>query len=199
MAYYETTFHAGGHGSTVLQGIVFCFVLFCFVSFFFIHFLPFLAVLFLLFSPCLYGFARCCDKRISSLTLKRTNLLRVERLQRRINTTFCSNSVQSNHSGNESLINGCVIGCLPFSMGKPVAPRLYISPRNRIYHLYESVPFIGKRPQRPETGIKDGLKKWNMGQLYFQDLPRSGNFPLQRGPKKSSSIYFSTEFSGIFL
>ena len=56
-------------------------------------------------------------------------------------------------------------------MGKPVAPRLYISPRNRIYHLYESVPFIGKRPQRPETGIKDGLKKWNMGQLYFQDLP----------------------------
>ena len=134
-------------------------------------FLPFLAVLFLLFSPCLYGFAKCCDKRISSLTLKRTNLLRVERLQRRINTTFCSNSVQSNHSGNESLINGCVIGCLPFSMGKPVAPRLYISPRNRIYHLYESVPFIGKRPQRPETGIKDGLKKWNMGQLYFQDLP----------------------------
>ena len=138
---------------------------------FFIHFLPFLAVLFLLFSPCLYGFARCCDKRISSLTLKRTNLLRVERLQRRINTTFCSNSVQSNHSGNESLINGCVIGCLPFSMGKPVAPRLYISPRNRIYHLYESVPFIGKRPRRPETGIKDGLKKWNTGQLYFQDLP----------------------------
>ena len=138
---------------------------------FFIHFLPFLAVLFLLFSPCLYGFARCCDKRISSLTLKRTNLLRVERLQRRINTTFCSNSVQSNHSGNESLINGCVIGCLPFSMGKPVAPRLYISPRNRIYHSYDSVPFIAKRPRRPETGIKDGLKKWNTGQLYFQDLP----------------------------
>ena len=147
------------------------FVLFCFVLFFFIHFLPFLAVLFLLFSPCLYGFARCCDKRISSLTLKRTNLLRFERLQRRINTTFCSNSVQSNHSGNESLINGCVIGCLPFSMGKPVAPRLYISPRNRIYHLYESIPFIGKRRRRPETGIKDGLKKWNMGQLYFLDLP----------------------------
>ena len=130
-----------------------------------------MAVLFLLFSPCLYGFAKCCDKRISSLTLKRTNLLRVERLQRGINTKFCSNSVQSNHSGNESLINGCVIGCLPFSMCTPVAPRLYISPRNRIYHLYESVPFIGKRPQRPENGIKDGLKKWNMGQLYFQDLP----------------------------
>ena len=147
------------------------FVLFCFVLFFFIHFLPFLVVFFFLFSPCLYGFARCCDKRISSLTLKRTNLLRVERLQRRINTTFCSNSVQSNHSGNESLINGCVIACLPFSMGKPVAPRLYISPRNRIYHLYESVPLIAKRRRRPETGIKDGLKKWNTGQLYFQDLP----------------------------
>ena len=69
------------------------FVLFC--CFFFIHFLPFLAVLFLLFSPYLYGFARCCDKRISSLTLKRTNMLRVERLQRGINTKCCSNSVQS--------------------------------------------------------------------------------------------------------
>ena len=73
------------------------FVLFCFVLFlfFFIHFLPFLAVLFLLFSPYLYGFARCCDKRISSLTLKRTNMLRVERLQRGINTKFCSNSKHS--------------------------------------------------------------------------------------------------------
>ena len=71
----------------------------------------------------LYGFARCCDKRISSLTLKRTNSLRVERLQRGINTKFCSNSVQSNHSGNKILINCCVIGCLPFSMDKPVAPR----------------------------------------------------------------------------
>ena len=30
-------------------------------------------------------------KRISSLTLKRTNSLRVGRLQRRINTKFCSN------------------------------------------------------------------------------------------------------------
>ena len=212
---------------------LFCFVLFCFFSFIFS---PFWSFFFFLFSPCLYGFARCCDKRISSLTLKRTNLLRVERLQRRINTTFCSNSVQSNHSGNESLINGCVIGCLPFSMCKPVAPRLYISPRNRIYHLYESVPFIAKRRRRPETGIKDGLKKWNTGQLYFQDLPiynklnissakvgkkpppasvwnipsekqdflfrcsvASGNFPLERGPKKSSSMYFSTKFSGIFL
>ena len=44
-------------------------------------------------------------KRISSLTLKRTNSLRVERLQRGINTKFCSNSVQSNHSGNKILIN----------------------------------------------------------------------------------------------
>ena len=36
----------------------------------------------------LYGFARCCDKRISSLTLKRTDSLRVERLQRGINKNF---------------------------------------------------------------------------------------------------------------
>ena len=71
----------------------------------------------------LYGFARCCDKLISSLMLKRTNSLTVERLQRGINEKFCSNSVQSNHSGNKILINCCVIGCLPFSMGKPVAPR----------------------------------------------------------------------------
>ena len=54
-------------------------------------------------------------KRISSLTLKRTNSLRVERLQRGINKKFCSNSVQSNHSGNKSLINRCVIGCFPFT------------------------------------------------------------------------------------
>ena len=63
----------------------------------------------------LYGFARCCDKRISSLTLKRTNSLRVERLQRGINKKFSSISIQSNHSGNKSLINRCVIGCLPFT------------------------------------------------------------------------------------
>ena len=62
-------------------------------------------------------------KLISSLTLKRTNSLRVERLQRGIDTKFCSNSVQSNHSGNKILINCWVIDCLPFSMGKPVAPR----------------------------------------------------------------------------
>ena len=132
-----------------------CF-LFCFVLFF--HFLPFLAVLFLLFSPCLYGFARCCDKRISSLTLKRTNLLRFERLQRRINTTFCSNSVQSNHSGNESLINGCVIGCLPFSMGKPVAPRGF-APKS---HL----PFV----RVSSIYRKTTAKAWNWYQRWFEEM-----------------------------
>ena len=168
----------------------------------------------------LYGLARCCDKRISSLTPKRTNSLRVERLQRGINTNFCSNPVQSNHSGNESLINRCVIGSLPFSMGKPVAPRFwqtvrkiqdwYISPRNRVYHLYESVPFIRKQRRRPETGIKDGFEAMEHEFAFeifrpekqdylFRCSLTPGNFPLERGPKKSSSIYFSTEFSGIFF
>ena len=73
----------------------------------------------------LYGFARCCDQRISSLTLKTTNSLTVERLQRGINKKNCSNSVQSNHSRNKSLINcrKCIAGCLPFPTSKPVAPR----------------------------------------------------------------------------
>ena len=34
-----------------------------------------------------------------------------------------------------------------------------MSPRNLVYHLYESVPFTEKRPRRPETGIKDGFEE----------------------------------------
>ena len=32
-------------------------------------------------------------------------------------------------------------------MGKPVDPRFKFRPGNRVYHLYESVPFTGKRPR----------------------------------------------------
>ena len=99
---------------------------------FFLSFFPFLAVLFLLFNYIFYLLA-CfplfmhtagpftasrgvvINVFLYSLTLKRTNSLRVERLQRGINKKFCSNSVQSNHSGNKSLINRCVIGCFPFT------------------------------------------------------------------------------------
>ena len=34
-----------------------------------------------------------------------------------------------------------------------------MSPRNLVYHLYESVPFTEKRPRRPETGINDGFEE----------------------------------------
>ena len=33
-----------------------------------------------------------------------------------------------------------------------------MSSRNRLYHLFKSVPFTEKRPRRPETGIKDGFE-----------------------------------------
>ena len=54
-------------------------------------------------------------------------------------------------------------------MGKPVGPQfrqmvskiqdLEISSRNRVYHLYKSVPFTEKRPRRPETSIEDGFEE----------------------------------------
>ena len=87
------------------------------------------------------------------------------------NLKFCSNSVQSNHSGNKSLINRCVIGCLPFTWANRSVHGLgkwYAKFRTGKFRpgfafttLCESVPFIGKRPRRPETGIKDGFEEWN--------------------------------------
>ena len=54
-------------------------------------------------------------------------------------------------------------------MGKQVGPQsgqmvrkihdLEILSWNRVYHLYKSVPFTEKRPQRPETGIKHGFEE----------------------------------------
>ena len=34
-----------------------------------------------------------------------------------------------------------------------------MSSRNRLYHLYNAVPFSRKRPRRPGTGIKDGFEE----------------------------------------
>jgi len=81
--------------------------------------------------------------------------------------------------------------------------------RNRVYHLYESVPFTGKWPRSPETGVKDGFEEMEHEFLFgifrpekqdylFRRSVAPGNFPLER-PKRSCSIYFPTGFSGIFL
>ena len=77
------------------------------------------------------------------------------------------------------------------------------------YHLYKSVSFTGKRPRRPETGIKYGFEEMDpefpIGIFHaekqdylFRCSVAPGNFPLGR-PKKSCSIYFRTGFPGKFL
>ena len=64
-------------------------------------------------------------------------------------------------------------------------------------HLEKSVPLTGKRPLRPETGIKDGFEKLEHEFPYgtfrsekqdylFRCFVAPGNFPLER-PKKSRS------------
>ena len=71
------------------------------------------------------------------------------------------------------------------------------------------LPFTGKRPRRPETGIKDDFEEIEHEVLFGISRPEKqdylnrcsvapGNFPLER-PKKSCSIYFPTGFSRIFL
>ena len=80
--------------------------------------------------------------------------------------------------------------------------------RNRVYHLYKSVPFTEKRPRRSETGIKDGFHEIEREFLFetfrpekqdylFRCSDAPGNFQLER-PKKSRSIYFPNRFSGNF-
>ena len=71
------------------------------------------------------------------------------------------------------------------------------------------IPFTGKRPRRPETGIKDDFEEIEHEVLFGISRPEKqdylyrcsvapGNFPLKR-PKESCSIYFPTGFSRIFL
>ena len=81
---------------------------------------------------------------------------------------------------------------------------------NRVYHLYELVPFTGNGREALKLVSKMALKKWNTNfcleysvrknRTTFSDVRSvaAGNFPLER-PKKSCSIYFQTGFSGIFL
>ena len=71
------------------------------------------------------------------------------------------------------------------------------------------IPFTGKRPRRPETGIKDDFEEIEHEVLFGISRPEKqdylyrcsvapANFPLER-PKKSCSIYFANRFSRIFL
>ena len=71
------------------------------------------------------------------------------------------------------------------------------------------IPFTGKRPRRPETGIKDdfeeiehevlfGIFRPEKQDYFYRCSVPPGNFPLER-PKKACSIYFPTGFSRIFL
>ena len=72
-------------------------------------------------------------------------------------------------------------------LGKPVGPRFWqmiskiqdwgILSLNRVYLLYKSVPFTKKRPQRRETGIKDGWMNFCLedsirkNRTTFSDVP----------------------------
>ena len=101
-------------------------------------------------------------------------------------------------------------------MGKPVGSRFgqmlrkiqgwQISSRNRVYHLYKSVPYTQKRLRKPEAAIKEGFEEmehefpfetfrpWKQDYLCRHSVA-PGNFPLKQ-PEKSCSIYFLTGFSG---
>ena len=84
----------------------------------------------------------------------------------------------------------------------------WISSRNHVYHLYKSDPFTGKRPRRPETGIKVdfeemehsfpfGIFRPEKQDYLFRCFVAPANFPLERS-KKSCSIHFPTGFPGQF-
>ena len=85
-----------------------------------------------------------------------------------------------------------------------------ISSRNRVYHLYKSVPCTrGKRLARPETGIKDGFEemehKFPFGifhpqkqDYFFRCSVALGNFPLE-DPKSRVPFTFQLDFPEIFV
>ena len=67
----------------------------------------------------------------------------------------------------------------------------YILSRNRVYHLYKSVPFTENRSRRAETGIKHGFQEIEREFLFEKFRPEEqdylfrcsdapGNFPLER-------------------
>ena len=104
-------------------------------------------------------------------------------------------------------------------MGKPVGPRFRQMVRkipgtgkfpsgNRVYHLYELVPFTGKWPRSPETGVKDGFEEMGLEFLFgifrpekqdnlFRCSVAPGNFPLER-PKSHVPFTFQPDFPESF-
>ena len=94
-------------------------------------------------------------------------------------------------------------------MGKPVGSRFgqmvraiqdrQIASWNRVFHFYnyKSVPFIEKRPQKPETGVKDGFEEMEHEFSSVWSIPMA-NLPMKQR-KKSCFIYsFQRDFPGIF-
>ena len=103
-------------------------------------------------------------------------------------------------------------------MGRPVGPRfrqmvrknsglVSFAPESRLpFVQIKSVRFTGKRPRRPETGIKlMAWKKWNAkfrleysfrkNRTSFSDVPLLPEISCWNDPKKACSIYFPTGFS----
>ena len=105
-------------------------------------------------------------------------------------------------------------------MSRPVGPRfrqmvrknsglVNFAPESRLpYVQIKSVGFTGKRPRRPETGIK--LMAWKKrnanfrleysvrkNRTTFSDVPLLPDILSWNDPKKACSIYFPTGFSRI--
>jgi len=51
------------------------------------------------------------------------------------------------------------------------------------YHLHKSVPFTEKRPQKPETGIKD--------RISFLDVPLIPEFSTEKTRKAVFHLFFN--------
>ena len=79
----------------------------------------------------------------------------------------------------------------------------------RIYYLKKSVPLTGKRPRRPETGIKDALKKWTMNfrsehsllgrKDYLSNVPLLPEIFCRNDPKSRVPFNFQPDSPETFL
>ena len=99
-------------------------------------------------------------------------------------------------------------------LGKPVGPRFWqmiskiqdwgILSLNRVYHLYKSVPFTKKRPQRRETGIKDGWMNFCLedsirkNRTTFSDVPLLPEIFRWNDPKSRVTYIFQPDFPETF-
>ena len=78
----------------------------------------------------------------------------------------------------------------------------WISSRNRIYHLYKSLPFTEKRPRMPETGIKDGfseMKKKKNIRTTFSDVPLLPEIFCWNDPKSLVPFTLQPDFPETFV